>query len=167
MPSLNFTLYFQQHLNWCWAADSISVQRFYEPGATLTQCALVNQTLGRANCCNFTTPWDPCNSCWNMPDPLTRVGHYFGMVARPVTFDELKQEIDGGHPLVVRVAWWLGGAHFINCTGYYETVTGNYMLLKDPTLGVSLVPYALFPKMYWGSLGTWTDTYFTTEGALP
>jgi hypothetical protein len=161
MPSLNFSMQFQQHLNWCWAATTVAVTHYYTPGSTLTQCVLVNVELGRSDCCQFQAPWHACNSTYNTGTALTTVGHLAQAVAAAATFPQAKTEIDQLRPFVLRLTWLLGGAHAVSCSGYYQTIVGNFLLIKDPTFGVSLVPFAVFPTLYWGSLGGWSDTYFT------
>lgn len=162
MPSLNYTMEFQQHLNWCWSAVAVSVARYYTPALVLTQCQLVNQQLGRGDCCNWQGPWHPCNSTSSVSTALQLVGHLRYVANAPATFLQVQTEIGNMRPFAIRIGWLLGGGHFVTCSGYYQTnLIGDYLLIKDPTFGVSLVPYAIFPKLYWGSLGTWTHTSFT------
>jgi hypothetical protein len=161
MPSLNFAMQFQQHLNWCWAATTVAVDHYYTPASVLDQCTLVNQRLGRGDCCAFQLPWHACNSTGSASGALAHVGHLALHVAAPAPFAQVQTEIDNLRPFIIRVAWWLGGAHVMTCSGYYQTVVGSFLLIKDPTFGISLVPFAVFPTMYWGSLGAWTDTSYT------
>jgi hypothetical protein len=161
MPSLNFTMQFQQHLNWCWAATTVAVVRYYTPANPLTQCVLVNQILARNDCCNFQPPWHACNSTNNTGHVLNQVGHLAHTLAAAATFAQARHEIDNLRPFIIRVAWLIGGAHVMTCSGYYQTIVGDFLLIKDPGFGVSLVPFAVFPTLYWGGLGTWTHTYFT------
>lgn len=161
MPSLPFNQQLQQHLNWCWSATTVSVDRYYTPASVLTQCVLVNQMLGRGDCCAWQFPWHACNSTGNTGAALAHVGHLQATVNAPIAFGLVQAEINNLRPFIIRVAWWLGGAHVMTCTGFYQTIVGDYLLIKDPTFGPSLVPFALFPTMYWGSLGAWTTTYLT------
>lgn len=161
MPSLNFNMQFQRHLNWCWAATTVAVVHYYTPASPLTQCALVNQILDRNDCCNLQSPWHACNSASDTGGALAYVGHLAQALAAAATFPQATAEINNMRPFTIRVAWLLGGAHVMTCSGYYQTIIGNFLLIKDPTFGVSLVPFTVFPKLYWGSLGVWTDTNLT------
>lgn len=164
MPVLNYTMEYQQHLNWCWAAVAISVARYYTPALVLTQCQLVNLQLGRGDCCNcgdWISPWHPCNSTSNTSTAIERVGHLEGVDAAPATFQQVRTEIDNLRPLALRFGWLLGGGHAVTCSGYYQSnQIGEYLVIEDPTLGLSLMPYANVRRPYWG-FGTWTHTSFT------
>jgi len=165
MPSLNFTMQFQRHLNWCWAATTVSIEKYYIPASTLTQCSLVNTELRRTDCCNFSssTPWHECNSTYYLDDSLRKRNLLANFIANHATFPQIQNEINNPniHPIALRIAWLLGGAHFMVISGYYQTAIGNFLKIQDPIFMTTYVPYDIFPKGYWGSLGTWTHSYFT------
>ncbi len=48
----------QQQSNWCWAATTVSITLYYQPGLGLTQCQLVNRALGMSSCCQAPLGWD-------------------------------------------------------------------------------------------------------------
>jgi hypothetical protein len=159
MPALNFNMQPQQRTNWCWAAVATSVQRYYVPGSNLTQCVLVNQTLGRADCCQVAG-WNACNVGGDLGLVLNALGRLRQTVARPATFAELQAEIQALHPICIRVVWLTGGAHFMACTGYYPTNAGLVLLIQDPWWGAALVFSAFFPLLYHQG-GYWSHTCFT------
>jgi hypothetical protein len=75
------------------------------------------------------------------------------------SFQAVDDEIDGGRPLGIRVAWSGGGAHFLSVIGYLEGAT-NYVAVDDPIYGKSDLTYATLETSYQGS-GTWTHSYYT------
>ena len=153
---LNFTMETQQQSNWCWAATSVSVARYYDPNMTWTECALVGAELGRNDCCGAGGP-GPCNQPNVLDAPLRRVGHLNNMIGGTTSRDNLQRELRAGRPVCARTAWSGGGAHFVAITGY---APGDLIEVDDPISGVSDVDYDVFTSAYLNS-GTWTHTYFT------
>jgi hypothetical protein len=153
---LNFTMETQQQSNWCWAATSVSVARYYDPNMTWTECTLVNAELGRNDCCGAGGP-GPCNQPNVLDAPLRRVGHLNNMIGGTTSRDTLQNELRAGRPVCARTAWSGGGAHFVAITGF---APGDLIEVDDPISGVSDVDYDVFTTAYLNS-GTWTHTYFT------
>jgi hypothetical protein len=155
---LNFQMQHQQQTNWCWAAVSTSVALYYDPASTWTQCTVANGELGRSDCCG-AGGGTSCNVYGTLNTALTRVGHLDHMDSTVASFQAVDDEIDGGRPLGIRVAWSGGGAHFLSVIGYLEGAT-NYVAVDDPIYGKSDLTYATLETSYQGS-GTWTHSYYT------
>lgn len=154
---LNFTMQQQTQSNWCWAAVSASVARFFSSTTTWTQCKVANTQLGRTDCCG-TGASGPCNVYGYLDKGLDEVGHFDHMDSGTTAYQTLRDQVRGGKPVGIRVEWSGGGAHFIAAVG---ADPGDYVLVGDPGGGtVSLVPYNTLKTNYSGS-GTWTHTYYT------
>src|SRR5262245_35787098 len=67
------TVEHQQQTNWCWAAVSNSVSRYYDPSSTWSQCTIANAELGHSSCCTNGGS-AACNQPWFLDRALTRVG---------------------------------------------------------------------------------------------
>jgi len=148
----------QQEPNWCWAAVTCSVARFYDSTSPWKQCALANAELGQTTCCDDGGS-DACNRPWVLDAPLTRVGHLQKAVANAVGFDAVVGEIDASRPLCARIAWSDGvSAHFVVLSGYSQDV--QFVDVDDPANGPSTTTYTGFRDAYRGS-GTWTHSYLT------
>jgi hypothetical protein len=154
---LAFNMQHQQQNNWCWAAVSTSVSHYYDAASTWTQCAVANAQIGRTDCCG-TGASGPCNIYGYLDAALTTVGH-FNRSDGVVVFQALDNEIDGGRPVGIRVAWSGGGAHFLAVIGYLEDAQ-NFVAVDDPIYGKSDVTYDTLKSGYQGS-GSWTTTYYT------
>ncbi|HEX8456083.1 MAG TPA: hypothetical protein VF656_02080 [Pyrinomonadaceae bacterium] len=67
LPGVGITLPFvmqtQKREEWCWAAVSVSVAKFYNSQSPWRQCQLVNNQLGLANCCPSGGPAE-CDQPW-------------------------------------------------------------------------------------------------------
>lgn len=171
MPALNFVMQYQQRTNWCWAAVTVSVDHYYTPASGLTQCTLVNQILGRGDCCqNALGPWIACNSTGDLAVSLAHVGHLAappgGLVPAAMwgmaSLAQIQHEIDNLRPLGIRVAWLNGGAHAVACTGYWPIAANvTYLTIQDPWYGTSLQLYGYFPLVYANAVAFWSHTYFT------
>jgi hypothetical protein len=143
---------------WCWAAVSTCVALYYDPASGWTQCTVANGELGRSDCCGAGGSTS-CNQYGFLDTALTRVGHLDHMDAAVAPFQAVDDEIDGGRPLGIRVAWSGGGAHFLAIIGYLESDT-NYVAVDDPIYGKSDLTYVTLETAYQGS-GTWTHSYYT------
>jgi hypothetical protein len=156
MPRLNFTMRHQLMREWCWATTSVSVDKFFDDNSAWTECKMAEAELGVSCCpslqaCNRVHPLDP---------PLTRVQRLRGPVlAKTLTFDEIKAEILAGNPICVRVQWSDGGGHFAAIVGYDVTEKGlQRVYVADPFYGDSTASYDGFVSKYQGE-GKWTHTF--------
>jgi hypothetical protein len=142
---------------WCWAAVSASVARFYTPASAWTQCAIVNRELGQNACCSEGAS-SACNQPYVLGKALGLVQHLASDFAGPLTFAAIVAEVDAGWPVGVCIDWTGGGGHFVTVAGYDRN--GEMIQVKDPLFGNSQVPLATFPIGYQGG-GTWSWTYLT------
>jgi papain like cysteine protease AvrRpt2 len=153
--ALSFAVQHQLQTQWCWAAVTVSVAGFYRiPG--WTQCRIVNDRLGRANCCTDGSS-DACNQPGFLDKALSRVGNLGGFSAGALSLQQIQTEIDAGRPIGVRIGWTTGGGHFIAVAGYSDQ---NIVDVQDPWFGPSAVDYNAFRLRYHGS-GRWTHSYRT------
>jgi hypothetical protein len=154
---VNLTMEPSGQTEWCWAAVSASVSRFYAAASTWTQCAIVNQELKQTACCTEGSS-SACNQPYVLENALTLVQHLMRDFAGPLTFAEIVAEIDAGRPVGLCIDWKGGGGHFVTVAGYDRN--GEMIQVKDPLFGNSQVPLATFPAGYQGG-GTWSWTYLT------
>lgn len=151
-----FNMQHQLEDNWCWAAVSTSVDHFYNPSSTVTQCQVVNAQLGRSDCCsNGGSP--ACNQYGYLDKALTYVKRLDHVDSSTEPYATVVSQATQWHPLGIRVAWSGGGAHFIAATGYEQ---GQMVVIDDPIYGNSVVAYGALMGTYQGS-GNWTHSYFT------
>ncbi len=153
----------QEHSNWCWAAVSVSVHRFFERGSDARQCGAAGAIRGLPCCDGFT------QKC-NQPESLTQALTHFGKlkrqpVERAATFDEIRSEVLAGRPLCMRVEWTTGAikgnGHFAVITGFDNSAGTPVVLVEDPFYGRSRRPYDRIVVSYQFNRGLWTHTYFT------
>ncbi len=155
---LSFTMQAQTQSNWCWAAASTSVSHYYWWFSHWTQCKVCNAELNRTDACNSPVP-AACNVPWYLDRALTRTRNYVSITG-PVTFAQIRAEIDAGRPLGARVGWSGGGGHFMVIYGYARIFGQQYLDIDDPIYGKSHLRLSDFSSNYQGS-GTWTHTYYT------
>jgi hypothetical protein len=154
--TLPFTIQRQTQEQWCWAAVSASVSRFYNSRTSWTQCALANNQFGQVSCCSkgFLSQ---CNKPWYLDRALDKVGHFRAFSSGAAMMGQVQSEVDAGRPLPVRVGWPVGGGHFLLITGYSSM---NALDVQDPWSGSSTVNYEVFRLRYRGN-GRWTHSYWT------
>jgi hypothetical protein len=156
---LAFLMERQQQSNWCWAANAVSVARYYNGASTWSQCGVANSQLSRTDCCG-TGAGGACNVASVLDGPLRVVSHFNRMVGATISYTDMRTEIDAGRPLCVRQAWSGGGAHFLAILGYHANAGGEWVLVDDPIFGPQDVLYTTLVAGY-QTTGSWTHTYFT------
>jgi hypothetical protein len=152
--------------NWCWAAVSKSVSLFYDPASQWSQCKVANAALPRTDCCGTgAADKDKCDKQWFLHTALTVTGNLESVVARSLSFDEIKAEIGRNSPVCTRVGWFGGGGHFQAIVGWLIGGSGvQYMDISDPIYDETQIAYSEFASSY-ESGGDWTHTYLTQPSA--
>jgi hypothetical protein len=153
---LAFTMETQQETEWCWAATTASVSKFYSAGSAWSQCAIASSCLDQS-CC--TAPM-PCNLPYYLESALRTTGNLASDSANSDTFSNVQSEISNDSPVCCHISWAgpEGGGHFVAIYGY-DAATQD-LDIGDPYYGRSTIPYSVFVSKYQGS-GTWDYTYKT------
>jgi hypothetical protein len=157
----------QVEKEWCWAAVSASVHKFLL-GIAQTQCEVASAVLNR-KCCTEAASSKECNHPWAIEPVLRSYGLLrLGDPVEQLTFDEIRTEIDAGHPIPVLIKWMNNGqigpdGHFITITGYRVT-PGNkhFVAISDPLYSFSEYEFSHFTSKkggYRDGLGVWTATF--------
>jgi hypothetical protein len=155
-----FAIEQQLQTNWCWAAVSVSVARFYEGQTAWSQCTVAGAELNRTDCCGGGAATS-CNIPWYLDSVLTRVQHLRLMNAGTIPFGGVQTEINANRPLGCRIGWSTGGGHFVTIAGWMLASDGTeYVEVFDPFYAYNQTPYQSFVSTYQG-IGTWTHSYFT------
>ena len=128
-------------------------------GTPWRQCELANQQLGQNSCClNGAT--GQCNQDGYLDRSLLAVGHLASRAAVGASsYAYIKQEIDRGHPVGVRIGWHQDGGHFVLITGYDESDGVQTIWVEDPWWGASSYELGAFTTAYENGAGQWTHTY--------
>lgn len=71
--ALHFNMELQTQSNWCWAATSKSVSKYYCLFSPWSQCSIASSELG-LTCCTNPVP-GPCNVPWYLNKALTRTNN--------------------------------------------------------------------------------------------
>lgn len=132
----------QEHSNWCWAASSVDVMRWY--GMNPSQCGVVNWAFGRSDACgNSVFDW---SSSANSPDALYgqsgSVQDVLGSAgignqgyASPLSWSAIVSDVDANRPFVIRFGWYGGGGHILTGYGYNDTSGTQYVGYMNPWPG--------------------------------
>ena len=131
---------------WCWAAVTASVDHYFNPGSTLSQCEVAEAVLG-GNCC---PDQEACNQVESLDNALSKFNRLDGVAtAFSPSFEEIQQKIDSRMPVCVRVEWRGGGGHFVVITGYRLTKSKRRMLeIADPLFPSSIMWWDDFLSSY-------------------
>lgn len=124
----------QEHSNWCWAASSADILKFY--GRSKSQCSIVNWAYGRSDACNSApfnwnsqanTPNGMYGGSGTIQDILSNGGVYSNGYAYASNWNSVVSDVNAGRPFVMRFGWYSGGGHFLVGYGYYD-LQGTQMI---------------------------------------
>ena len=154
----------QQGDKLCWAAVALSVDKYFDPGSSNTQCSVAGAVLGRG-CC--PDPEVGCNEVEFLEKALDKVNRLASWpTAGPLSFTEIKDSINQRIPICVRIEWRGGGeGHFVVICGYRETKEHRqFVEVLDPWFPNSIVSYHEFVETYQNAEradagGFWSHTY--------
>jgi hypothetical protein len=155
-------------LNWCWAAVSVSVRRFFDPESSMRQCDMV-QALNPDlhDCCGQPIP-SPCNKVGLLQEALTKVACLQKVIRGPLSFSQIQEQMSAGLPVCVRIGWNGGSevsGHFVVINGWSLSPTNAPMVhVLDPYFANASWPYAaLISAGYHQGNGQWTDTFLVKQ----
>ena len=167
----------QEMTEWCWAAVTVSVNLVFRPASTHTQCELAGSVLSRV-CCSAgkPAPSDPCNAPHELHPVLGRL-HLLAAdpIVKPLTFEHVRKEIDGGRPVCVLIKWLDSKGHpgtrghFIAISGYRVTPSQKqFVSIGDSFYGPSEIDYASFSSKdggYRDGRGVWFASFLVKNEA--
>ncbi len=166
---MRFELEKQKRGNWCWAAVTNSLLSFFNPDNELTQCDIVKECFSvtkgyetEADCCQHSRRAE-CNRTFKLVDALDLLGLLSLRCNYPLTLDEVREQINQGVPVAVRIGWRGGGGHFVLITavGPPDAKGDNQTWLRvaDPKdQAASYITYRALKNRYKGE-GEWTHSY--------
>jgi hypothetical protein len=148
----------QEETNWCWAAVAASIHKFLNPTNPLAQGEIATGVLNNGVNCSATP--DLCNYPGSLYAALNFTGNFRQFAAsKRISFDNIRNWINAGLPVAVRIAWYGVGAHFVVIDGYRVLQSGELQVqVQDPDQGFSIHSYDDFAQNYPPG-GYWLDTY--------
>ena len=138
---------------------SVSVDLFFNPASTRTQCDVAKGVRSNPNCCSNKST---CNEPARLQDALGQLGisRLRGVFRSSLDFDEIHAEIDKGRPVCVRIGWDHGGGHFVVLDACQRLQSGEEMVhVLDPLYAGGTWYLDEFTSFYQGD-GQWTATFF-------
>lgn len=159
---INFPIEKQLMSNWCWAAVTASVCRFYN-GPPINQKQIVAKVKAKPICA--TSPLIQfCNDTANIDDALQSVGHLAQPFNQALSVQHTINELAGGKPISCQLYLpSLGGGHAVIIYGAFADTSNKLMLrVADPADGMLLVmPYQQLLNNYRNVQGQWIRSYTT------
>jgi hypothetical protein len=157
---IGVTMQPQEGDNWCWAAVAVSVRNFLDPADPLRQCDLANTQLNRTDCCQDPKPGD-CDVPSALDLALTNAQVPSTNQSGTLLFSEVATEIGGNRPVMCAIRWASGFVyHFIQIDGFVQSGRGNELIVNDPQMPQSRIPFNTLFSTYRGT-GSWVWTYKT------
>jgi hypothetical protein len=131
---LDISVMDQMRTNWCWAAVGLAIRVVYKTAGSLRQCHIASEVLG-AKCC---PQGKGCNETHRLRAALGI--HHVSTLRQPghQTIDFVREEIDSGNPVCVRIhRRHSGSGHFVVIAGYCVTSIGDFLWVRDPDGGTT------------------------------
>jgi hypothetical protein len=161
----------QEQDNWCWAAVSNAISKFYG-SKEWSQCKIASAIKG-GNCCGSSGSAAPCNEYGKLHEALTLTGNFVRkemidqLGSWPVIkFTSLRAEIDNERPVGTRVQWVSNAAHFQAIRGYTVGVSGTpYIHVTDSIYKETTLPFADFGRKYPTQSSTWWNIVYFTQAS--
>ena len=166
---MRFEIEKQRRGNWCWAAVTNSLLSFFDAANERTQCDLVKECFGRSkehktetNCCEFSRRKE-CNRTFKLVDALDNMGLSSSRCNYPLSLSEIREQINQGAPVGVRIGWKSGGGHFVVITAVGPPdprgESHTWLRIADPKdPAASYLTYRTLKSRYKGE-GSWTHSY--------
>lgn len=179
--SLALELHYQERSNWCWAASSQMILRFYDKHFS-DQCELAETArnantgyFGATNCClqpngnNDNDGVVGCNRSNSMYGTSESMATLLNLHAVPTTnvtsslsYALAKTELDASRPFIIRWGWNSGGGHFLVVKGYADAsgAVPDQLSLANPLFnsGATMMDYSLVVSNPAANGWSWTHT---------
>jgi len=144
---------------WCWAAVSLSVEKYFNSLTESTQCTIASAVKNKTCCADK----ESCNRADDLRYALSSVRRFRQMFEGQLSFESVRDSIREGFPVCARIGWYEGGGHYVVITGYRTTTSGErYVAVADPAFPSLTWLYDEFRDAYCGH-GTWTHTYLVQQ----
>ncbi|QXJ21599.1 C39 family peptidase [Actinomadura graeca] len=114
----------QEQNQWCWAASGLTIAKFHGKG-NVSQNEFCN--LARNRTAGTQCPNQPGQLEWDQT-AFRKLGLSVGQVSNPLSYNAVKEEIDGKRPIETGIYWTAGGGHAQVIYGY----TGQTLAYGDP-----------------------------------
>lgn len=164
----------QWKTEWCWAAVSVMLARFYFPNQPIpSQCELATAVFREEDpeiqCCPVVSPVDPVG---NVPQLLTHVLPKVRLrseLGDRYSFADVRAKLHAEKALVALIHWEDSGKnHFVIIDGVGDLDGTAYLHVSDPDFGPMSIPYAELADVYSpvgenGPSGTWEQTHLVTR----
>ena len=154
----------QEQSNWCWAACTEMVLRYYEDSA-VRQCEFANKLFNRTECC-----LEPSSPDCNRPCEMRDISSLYSsknisseFVDKAISFSKLHSEIDANRPVEVAYFWrdWGKPGHLVIVCGWRIDGQEEFVYVNDPadspTTMSGIVAYSELLAPY--GEGDWTYTW--------
>ncbi|MCB0395424.1 MAG: T9SS type A sorting domain-containing protein [Flavobacteriales bacterium] len=158
----------QTQSNWCWAANSECILRYY--GTEASQCEINNFNWNKSTCCGSPGSCNQTNEMIPIKDILTHFGPVNSkLYTGPLSVSQITTILGDERPFIIGVMWNSSGGHVVVGCGY-NTSTSK-LTVMDPWNGTTTGNYSGGSSIVIsGSSGTWKEGLEVTDapgGSMP
>jgi len=147
--------------NWCWAASTVVISKYYNPAGNLNQRQVVAKLLNKPPCA-LPMPNPICNVKQDFSVSLNTYGYLAQAVNTTVSQDDLINSIKNKRLVGCQMDFSDMGGHAIVITNIINSQSQVYLEIADPAVdSLFNISYQQFRDNYRGLGGQWARTYFT------
>jgi hypothetical protein len=143
-PLLDVELQCRQ--NWCWAAVTVSLKRFFQCPEPLTQCDLAfeelteaQQDVARGDCCDGRCGVEiggPCSLEYELETPMRNAGLLRVPAEGQMKLEDLQSDLSSRCPVGIQIRWRTGASHAAAIVGFHsDGANGVLFDVSDPIHG--------------------------------
>jgi Papain-like cysteine protease AvrRpt2 len=148
----------QELSNWCWAAVTLSLLKYYGHTTFSSQRELVQFIIDKKYCCNGRG-CGVCNRPWYIGEVLHKVGILGQSIPSPITQSELDAALKHRNPVVMVVKWDSIATGHTLIIGH--KVDDHYVVWDTRTPSFYKLPYAEL-LVNTKQRFRWVNTFLTT-----
>ncbi|MEO6903616.1 MAG: T9SS type A sorting domain-containing protein [Bacteroidia bacterium] len=167
----------QEQTQWCWAADSRCVLKFY--GVDQSQCSIVEYArslnpsrFGSRNCC--PTSSSNCNQTnFTVGESgIEGMLKHFGnlnpvVIGKYIPVSRIDSEFTAKRPFIIAIYWTAGGGHVVVGCGYNSSTKALTFMDSWQGNGITTAKYAGSSSISTRSgSGKWSETVVLTDAPL-
>ena len=162
MTPMSFTIERQLMSNWCWAASTVAICKYYNRSA-FSQQQIVAKVLNRPICVGPLNPF--CNVAADLGVALKMTGHLFGdPFEGPLEPNQLLSALQNRRVVGCQMLIPDLGGHVVVLVGAKNDAQGNlFVQVADPSDGTQpFMPFTQFRNNFRATGGRWVRTYYTS-----
>lgn len=152
----NFYMQLQEKTNWCWAAVTTSISKYYDSNSTYNQKQIVEKMLSIPCMCNNQSTCSLCNKPYFLGEALETYGVLKKAIPNRISKKRLKQELKNNRIVVIAIKWNNSATGHLLTISHYHTK--KYVVWDSKKIYPEFLTYSQLKKQ---EKSTWVNTFLS------